>query len=193
MKTEKACFEAAAGLASQLLPNDMPEVAFSGKSNVGKSSLINKVLNRKDLARTSSTPGKTATVNFYRVDTVRLVDLPGYGYAKVAQSERWRWAELVEGYFNGNRDLRLVIQLIDIRHAPSAEDIDMLNYLRDMNLPFMVVLTKSDKLNKTQRKNMLQEFENLLSQYPCKAVVPFSALNGEGADLVRSVIDSFIK
>ena len=158
----------------------MPEIAFSGKSNVGKSSLINKLLNRKALARTSSTPGKTATVNFYRVDEVRFVDLPGYGYAKVSQTERLRWSELMEGYFNSERDIRLVLQLLDMRHAPTENDLDMLHYLQQTGLPYAVVLTKADKLNQTERRKQLALFEELQQQEQIPAIVPFSAMNGEG-------------
>ena len=180
MKTEKAFFEGAAGISKQLLLSEMPEIAFSGKSNVGKSSLINKLLNRKALARTSSTPGKTATVNFYRVDEVRFVDLPGYGYAKVSQTERLRWSELMEGYFNSERDIRLVLQLLDMRHAPTENDLDMLHYLQQTGLPYAVVLTKADKLNQTERRKQLALFEELQQQEQIPAIVPFSAMNGEG-------------
>ena len=120
MKIETAVFEASAGLAGQLPASTLPEVAFSGRSNVGKSSIINRLLNRKALARTSATPGKTATINFYKLDTLRLVDLPGYGYAKVSASEKKRWSELIDGYFQAERDLRLVVQLVDMRHPATA-------------------------------------------------------------------------
>jgi len=129
MNVHTAAFEMAAGISSQLPQSSLPEVAFSGRSNVGKSSLINRLVNRKSLARTSATPGKTATINFYKLDTMRMVDLPGYGYAKVSDSERRRWSELIEGYFDDDRDLRLVVQLWDMRHAPSKDDYQMLNYM----------------------------------------------------------------
>ena len=122
MKIESAAFEASAALSHQLVAPTLPEVAFSGRSNVGKSSLINALLNRKNLARTSATPGKTATVNFYRLDTMRMVDLPGYGYAKVSASEKKRWNTLIEGCFDADRDLRLVLQLVDMRHPPTGDD-----------------------------------------------------------------------
>ena len=122
------------------------EIAFAGRSNVGKSTLINKIFNRKNLARVSSVPGKTATINFYGLENVFFVDLPGYGYAKVAKSEKRRWSELIEGYLNSGRDLRLVFLLIDMRHAPSADDLHMINYLIDAELPFVIILTKADKL-----------------------------------------------
>ena len=148
MNFNKAEFEFAVGAASQLKPSEMPEVIFSGRSNVGKSSLINKLVNRKALARVSATPGKTATINFFRVDEFHLVDLPGYGYAKVSKSEKDRWAKLMEGYFNQDRRFALVVQIVDMRHAPSKDDMNMIDYLYQRELPFIIVLTKKDKLKK---------------------------------------------
>lgn len=180
MKIATAKFEGAAGNSSQLFSSTVPEIAFSGRSNVGKSSLINKLLNRKALARTSATPGKTVTVNFYHLDGARFVDLPGYGYAKVSQSERLRWSELVEGYFNTERNLRLVIQLVDMRHAPTSEDLDMIRYLLAREIPFLIVLTKSDKLNKGQRTQRLAALEEELAFVPAEVRrYPFSAMSGE--------------
>lgn len=192
MKPESAVFEAAAGTAAQLLPCDLPEIAFSGKSNVGKSSLINRLLNRKSLARTSATPGKTITVNFYRLDTARFVDLPGYGYAKVSKTEKLRWSGLVEGYFNAGRDLRLVLQLIDMRHPPSQEDRQMIAYLTQMQIPYLLVLTKSDKLNKTQRAERLAGLESELAEWEHPAPIPFSSQNGEGAAEVLAAIRKYL-
>ncbi len=188
MKIETADFEYAVGLSAQLHPSDLPEVAISGRSNVGKSSLINRVLNRKGLARTSATPGKTATINFYKLDTLRLVDLPGYGYAKVSDAERRRWKELIEGYFDQERDLRLVIQLIDMRHRPTADDIMMIDYMIAREIPFVVVLTKSDKLNKGERQRALETIHEALAEYEGVYIVPFSSLNGEGVDEVRDIL-----
>lgn len=124
MNFQKVEFELAAGRKDQLPRGELPEIVFSGKSNVGKSSLINKLVNRKALARVSATPGKTATINFYKLPECRLVDLPGYGYARVSKSERDRWASLVEGYFAQDRNIALVIQLVDMRHKPTADDLD---------------------------------------------------------------------
>lgn len=188
MKTESAQFEMAAGLGTQLPPCRLPEVVFSGKSNVGKSSLINRILRRKSLARTSNKPGKTATINFYAVDTMRLVDLPGYGYARVSQSEKLRWSELMQTYFESGRKIALVIQLIDIRHPLSAEDHTMLQYLIEKQLPFIVVLTKADKLNVSQRAEQLQMFSREIKEYSDVSIYPFSALSGEGADEIRNRI-----
>lgn len=188
MNVHSAAFEMAAGISSQLPKSSLPEVAFSGRSNVGKSSLINRLVNRKALARTSATPGKTATINFYRLDSMRMVDLPGYGYAKVSDSERRRWSELIEGYFDDDRDLRLVLQLWDMRHDPSKDDYQMLEYMVERGIPFIIVLTKSDKLNKTERTKRLAAFDEILSDLEGITVIPFSAVNGEGADQIREIL-----
>lgn len=190
MRFDRAEFEYAAGLAEQLRPSDLPEIAFSGRSNVGKSSLINKLLNRRALARTSATPGKTATVNFYRLETARLADLPGYGYAKVSGSEKRRWTELIGGYFNDDRDLRLVLQLLDSRHTPSRDDYQMLDYMAEHEIPFVAVLTKMDKLNKTQRQQRLEAFQQELSDYEGITLIPFSAVTGEGAEALQEILSS---
>ncbi len=188
MRWENAAFESAAGLSSQLPSSTVPEIVFSGRSNVGKSSLINRLTGRKSLARTSATPGKTATINFYRLDGARLVDLPGYGYARVSDSERRRWSELIEGYFNDERDVRLVVQLLDIRHTPSKDDFHMLEYMVEREIPFIAVLTKADKLNKTERAQRLAAFEQELADYDGIFTLPFSSSNGEGADALREIL-----
>ena len=188
MRWENAAFEAAVGLSSQLPSSTLPEIVFSGRSNVGKSSLINRLTGRKSLARTSATPGKTATINFYRLDGARLVDLPGYGYARVSDSERRRWSELIEGYFNDERDVRLVVQLLDIRHTPSKDDFQMLEYMVEREIPFIAVLTKADKLNKTERAQRLAAFEQELADYEGIFTLPFSSSNGEGADELREIL-----
>ena len=188
MNYNKAAFEAAAGLPKQLMPSDVPEIVFSGRSNAGKSSLINKIVNRKALARTSSQPGKTATINFYRVDTCRFVDLPGYGYAKVSAGEKKRWGQLVEGYFAQQRNIKLVIQIVDMRHSLSDYDCDMVDFLTDRRLPFVVACTKSDKLNKTERKAQTSYFTQLFSENGY-LWLPVSAVNGESIDLLREIIE----
>lgn len=175
----KAEFQASYGLSSQLPQADRPEFVFSGRSNVGKSSLINKLCNRKHLARVSSEPGKTATINFYRVDQVYFVDLPGYGFAKVSDAERRRWDQLINTYFDQDRQT-LIIQLLDSRHAPSADDLQMLEYLSHHQLPFVVALTKADKLKKAQADKAKEEFNVLCQKYGCKAVVLTSAEKGTG-------------
>lgn len=190
MKFENAFFEIAAGKADQLPESTVPEIVFSGRSNVGKSSLINKLLNRKALARVSSVPGKTGTINFYSLKTCRLVDLPGYGYAKVSQTEKMRWAELVEGYFNAQRNVKLVVQIVDMRHKPTEDDLHMIDFLYQSGYPFLIAATKSDKLNKTQRTVQLQVLHDLFDGMENVSVIPFSAVNAEGVEEIRNKIDS---
>lgn len=188
MNFQQVSFELSAGKASQLPPSQLPEIVFSGKSNVGKSSLLNKLVNRKALARVSATPGKTATINFFRLPDCRLVDLPGYGYAKVSQSEKKRWAELVEGYFAQNRNIRLVIQLLDLRHAPTEEDRGMVEFLLEQEIPFLAVCTKADKLNKTKRTEQLAYYLDIFSETGV-TVMPFSSQTGEGVEELRAYIE----
>lgn len=189
MNYNNAVFEMSAGTAAQLPPSLLPEICFSGRSNVGKSSLINRLLGRKAIARVSTKPGKTVTVNFFRLENLRLVDLPGYGYAKVSVSEKTRWAELMEQYFGSNRQIPMVFQLIDMRHAPSAEDMDMLDFLLQTGYPFTVVLTKSDKLNKTEYKNRLDVMRAELALPESIPLIPFSAQNGEGVEALREILE----
>ncbi len=189
MKIDTAVFETSAGVSGQLIASTLPEIAFSGRSNVGKSSLINKLLNRKSLARTSATPGKTATINFYKLDSMRLVDLPGYGYAKLSASEKQRFSQTIEHYFEDDRDLRLVLQLIDMRHPPTANDMQMLDYLVQYEIPFVIVLTKADKLNKTEREARLAALAEELSDFEGVECIPFSAVNGEGVQTLRDILD----
>lgn len=177
----KAEFKASYGLSSQLPDADRPEFVFSGRSNVGKSSLINKLCNRKKLARVSSAPGKTATINFYSVDQVYFVDLPGYGFAKVSDAERLRWDQLINSYFDQPRQT-LVIQLLDCRHAPSEDDIQMLEYLRHHGLPFVVALTKGDKLKKSELQGVVDEFTQQCAPYGCKGVLLTSTEKGIGIE-----------
>lgn len=185
-------YEASYGTSKQLINSDLPEIAFSGRSNVGKSSLINKIFNRKNLARVSSMPGKTTTVNFFRVEDIRFADLPGYGYAKRSETEKKRWADLMEGYFRSQRNIRLVIQLVDMRHPPSSDDITMINFMKDIGYPFVIVLTKCDKLNKTQRSNRRVELEEELAFAGDCLKIEFSAQTGEGCDAVKSAIEAAI-
>lgn len=186
-------FECSYGIASQIQPSTIPEVVFSGRSNVGKSSLINKILNRKSLARVSATPGKTVTINFFKLKEARFVDLPGYGYAKVSHSEKKRWSELVEGYFNQNRKIALVIQIVDIRHSPTIDDINMINYLYNRNIPFIIALTKLDKLNKTQTQQQLISIASKLSAYNNIQLYPCSSKKSDGINDIKTLIEKFVE
>ncbi len=174
-----------AGLPRQFPSDPKAQVAFSGRSNVGKSSLINSLLNRKSLARVSSAPGKTITINFYEVDKkLYLVDLPGYGFAKRNPEEKKKWSALTDGYFTQNKNidrLSLVIQLVDSRIPPTADDTMMLEFLRSAELPYIVVATKVDKLNATERKKNLEALREhpLIADVP---LIPFSSLKGEGKE-----------
>lgn len=188
MRFDKIEFTAAYGTSSQLPPSREAEIVFSGRSNVGKSSLINKIFNRKNLARVSSVPGKTITVNFFKGDGVFFVDLPGYGYAKREMKEKKRWAELMEGYFQSGRNIPLVIQLIDMRHSPTADDMLMLNFLRESGIPFVIALTKCDKLNKSELEKRRAELQIELADYPGIKTIEFSAVKGTGVEQIKAEI-----
>jgi len=176
-----------AGLPEQLVKDNLPQATFSGRSNVGKSSLVNALLRRKKLARVSGEPGKTITINYYKVDgKLYLVDLPGYGYAKRSDAEQRRFARLTDGYLQENEQLKLVVQLIDLKVGPTEDDMMMLDWLVQTDTPFIIVATKADKPNKTDREKMLQ----YLGQF-CDTVIPFSALKGEGRDDVMAAIEKF--
>lgn len=189
MNFNKAEFFASYGEYKQLPPAEKTEFAFAGRSNVGKSSLINKIFNRKSLARVSAVPGKTATVNFYKIDDCFLVDLPGYGYAKIAKSDKLRWSELIEGYLMSGRDIALIFQLIDMRHPPSADDMHMINFMIDNELPFVIILTKADKLSKRERAERMEGFRQEIEYFDDMTVIEFSAVTGEGADKIREIIE----
>lgn len=181
-------FTYSAGLSSQIKESMKPEVVFSGRSNVGKSSLINSLCGRKALARVSSKPGKTATINFFDAKDFTLVDLPGYGYAKVSKAEKLRWAELVEGYFALERNRALVVQIVDMRHKPSVDDMNMIEFLYQSAIPFVIVMTKSDKLNKTEYAASLAAMEELLGRYEAP-LFPFSALKNTGREAIEEAIN----
>ncbi len=192
MNFNNAEFEKAFGTFAQLDQSEIPEICFAGRSNVGKSSLINKILNRKSIARVSSKPGKTVTINFYKVDNIRLVDLPGYGYAKVNFSERERWSSLMEGYFKSDRNIKVVFQLIDMRHPATDFDISMLDFLSQMGIPYVVVLTKSDKLNKTETEKRLNLIREELGEFGEGIdIIPFSVQNNQGVENLRAIIEAY--
>lgn len=190
MRFDKVKYEASYGTAHQLPASDHIEIAFAGRSNVGKSSMLNKILNRKNLARVSSVPGKTVTVNFFDCDGIKLVDLPGYGYAKVNFNEKKRWADLMEGYFTSDRNIRLVVQLTDMRHPVTKDDLDMMRFMQSAGYDFIVVMTKSDKLNKTERTKRMEDIHTELAEFGDVKIIPFSASNGEGADEIRKAIEA---
>ncbi len=185
LNLQKVNLKISAGNPRQIPSDPRAQVAFSGRSNVGKSSLINALLGRKSLARVSSAPGKTITINFYDVDSkLYLVDLPGYGFAKRSPEEKKQWSALTDGYFTQNKNidrLSLVLQLVDSRIGPTADDEMMLDFLSQAELPFVVVATKVDKLNATERKKNLEAIRShpLVGDAP---VIPFSALKGEGKE-----------
>ncbi len=193
MNYNKVEFEAAFGTLKQIPQSDLPEIVFAGRSNVGKSSMLNKLFNRKNLARVSSMPGKTITINFFKVEDVRIVDLPGYGYAKVAKGEKRRWAEMMEGYFQSPRNIKLVVQLVDMRHKPSEDDYIMMRYLQDAGLPFIVAATKCDKLNKTQYNDRVNGLREELKEFGEELVIiPFSSEKGNGVDELKVQIEKVI-
>lgn len=193
MRYDKAEFKGAYGTFDQLPPSDLPEIAFAGRSNVGKSSLLNKLFGRKNLARVSSVPGKTITINFYQVDEYNFVDLPGYGYAKVAKTEKDRWAEMMEGYFNSDRNIRLVVQLVDMRHPPTKDDIMMMEFLQANGYDFIVVMTKSDKLKKKKEYNeRIEKSKQEMSFVPDEKLIPFSSENSQGLDTIKKFIEEYL-
>ncbi|MBR7095248.1 MAG: YihA family ribosome biogenesis GTP-binding protein [Clostridia bacterium] len=178
-----------AGFPAQFPADVRPQIAFSGRSNVGKSSLINTLLGRKALARVSASPGKTVTINFYDVDKkLYFVDLPGYGFAKRSDAERRRFSTLTDGYFvkNDRLDLlRLVVQLVDIRIGPTDDDRTMIDFLIECKIPFLIAVSKADKLSKTAASEAVAKLQ---AQYPDVTVIPFSSLNGLGKESLRSAI-----
>lgn len=182
--------ETVCGITSVLPKNSKAEVAFAGKSNVGKSSLINGLVNRKALARTSSQPGKTQTINFYNVnDEVYLVDLPGYGYAKVSQSEKEKWGKLIEKYLNGSSQLRAVFLLIDIRHEPGANDKMMYEWICHNGYQPIIIATKLDKIKRSQLQKQLKLIRQGLNVLPGTQIIPFSAETKQGRDEIWTTIE----
>ena len=189
MNYHKVQFLTSFGSAGQLPPSRKPEVVFAGRSNVGKSSLINSLFNQKTLARVSATPGKTATINFFETENLIFADLPGYGYAKVSRGEKRRWAQLMEGYFAQDRDIALVLSLVDSRHPPTQDDQMMVRFLVENELPFVVILTKIDKLSSRQRQERLEAIRGELPWGEQIIFLPFSAQTGEGREELRALLD----
>lgn len=188
LKYETARYEASYGTIAQLPKPTTPEVSFVGRSNVGKSSLLNRLLGRKQLARVSSVPGKTANINFFDVDGVKFVDLPGYGYAKVSHTEKQRWADLIGGYFEQERSFNLVISLVDIRHEAQKLDLQMVDFLTEAELPFVVALTKADKITRNKQN---QAAATLRSSFGLvqEQIIITSSETGLGIDELRRRIE----
>ncbi len=190
MNKNNISLKISAGRRDQLLCDGTCQIAFSGRSNVGKSSALNKLLGRKSLARVSSSPGKTVTINFFDLDRkCYLVDLPGYGYAKRSGAEKRVWSSLTDAYFQSHRDLALVLQLIDLKTGPSKDDLTMIRFLQEVGIPFVIVATKWDKLNSTNRQKNLKELEEAFAPTP---VFPFSSLSGYGVESVWNLIETTV-
>lgn len=181
-------YELSFGTVAQIVPSTLPEIAFAGRSNVGKSSLLNKLFNRKQLARVSQNPGKTATINFYKSKDARFVDLPGYGYAKVSKSERNRWSRLIEGYFAQDRNFALVCSLIDIRHAASELDENMVSFLQESDLPYAIVFTKGDKLSRSKCNAQAAALRKQLGVREDTPWVVTSAEKGTGIPELKAIV-----
>lgn len=193
MKYNSARFVAAYGTSKQLPESAHPEIAFVGRSNVGKSSLMNKLFGRKGLVKVSQKPGKTTTVNFFAVEDVDFVDLPGYGYAQVSKAERARWKELIEGYFTQGRRHALCVSLVDIRHDASKLDIDMIQFLRAHEIPYIIAFTKADKLKSMQRKKQVAALCKQLAAEGADAYfVVTSAEKGDGIDDLKAMIEDAV-
>lgn len=194
MIIKKAELETVAVRKSQYPEDNVPEIAFVGRSNVGKSSLLNLLTNRKSLARVSGAPGKTRTINFYRInDTFRIVDLPGYGYAKISKSISENWGDMMEEYFRNRQSLKKVVQLVDIRHAPSAQDVQMYEYLRHYGLDGLVVATKADKVSRNEMQKCMKTIRQTLKLGSEDLVIPVSALKRQGHDNLLDEIEKLLE
>lgn len=185
--------ETVCGYTSKLPDNRYPEIAFAGKSNVGKSSLINSLMNRKAYARTSATPGKTQTINYYNInDELYLVDLPGYGYAKVSEKEKERWGQMTERYLYGSRQLKAVFLLIDIRHDPSANDKMMYDWIVSKGYNPIIIATKLDKIKRSQKDKHLKAIRQGLGLMPGTVMIPFSSVSRQGRDEIWQLVEKEI-
>ena len=194
MIIKNVSLETVCGITSKLPENTLPEIAFAGKSNVGKSSLINGLMNRKSLERTSAQPGKTQTINFYNINNAMyLVDLPGYGYAKVTQEVKEQWGKLVERYLHGSKRLKAVFLLIDIRHEPSANDKRMYEWIVYNGYNPIIIATKLDKINRSQVQKHLKMVRTGLNVKPGTAVLPFSALTKQGREEIWEQMDAILE
>lgn len=194
MVIKNVSLETVCGITSKLPVNDKPEVAFAGKSNVGKSSLINVLMNRKSLARTSAQPGKTQTINYYNInDALYFVDLPGYGYAKVSESIKAKWGKMIEDYLHKSKQLKRVFLLIDIRHAPSENDRIMYDWIVKNGYVPVIVATKLDKINRSQVQKQLKLIKETLQVVEGTVLIPFSAQTRQGRDEIYEILDSILE
>lgn len=194
MVIKNVSLETVCGITSKLPVNDKPEVAFAGKSNVGKSSLINVLMNRKSLARTSAQPGKTQTINYYNInDALYFVDLPGYGYAKVSESVKAKWGKMIEDYLHKSKQLKRVFLLIDIRHAPSENDCIMYDWIVKNGYVPVIVATKLDKINRSQVQKQLKLIKETLRVVEGTVLIPFSAQTRQGRDEIYEILDSILE
>ena len=194
MVIKKAELEAVAVKKNQYPEDNTAEIAFAGRSNVGKSSLLNLLTNRRSLARVSGNPGKTRTINFYRInDAFRIVDLPGYGYAKLSKSVTENWGSMMEAYFQNRQGLKKVVQLVDIRHAPSAQDQQMYDYLRHYGLDGIVVATKADKVSRNELQKCIKTIRQTLKLGPEDLVIPVSALKKTGYEELLAEIEKLLE
>lgn len=194
MIVKKAELEAIAARKNQYPEDSLKEIAFAGRSNVGKSSLLNLLTNRKNLARVSGSPGKTRTINFYRInDSFRIVDLPGYGYAKVSKSVTESWGSMMETYFQNRQGLVKVIQLVDIRHAPSRQDVEMYQYLRHYGLDGIVVATKADKVSRNEMQKCIRQIRGTLNLSQEDRVIPVSSLKRTGQEDLLSEMEALLE
>ena len=193
MVIKNVSLETVCGITSKLPMNTKPEVAFAGKSNVGKSSLINALMNRKSLARTSAQPGKTQTINFYNInDLLYFVDLPGYGYAKVSDEIKAKWGKMIENYLRKSKQLKLVFLLVDIRHAPSENDKIMFEWMKKTGYQPIVIATKLDKISKNQMHKQISVLRNGLKADAQTRIIPFSALTKQGRDEIWELLDELV-
>lgn len=193
MVIKNVSLETVCGITSKIPDNIYNEVAFAGKSNVGKSSLINALMNRKSLARTSAQPGKTQTINFYNInDAMYLVDLPGYGYAKVSESEKEKWGKMIERYLQTSKKLKAVFLLIDIRHDPSANDRQMYEWMVYQGYAPIIIATKLDKIKRSQIQKNVKAIRDGLQVEPGTIIIPFSAETKQGREEIWELIDSFV-
>ncbi|MBQ7564095.1 MAG: YihA family ribosome biogenesis GTP-binding protein [Lachnospiraceae bacterium] len=194
MKIKEVSLETVCGITSRLPDNKLPEFAFVGKSNVGKSSLINALMNRKALARTSSQPGKTRTVNFYNINSeLYFVDLPGYGYAKVAKTEQEKWGKMIDRYLKTSKQLRLVFLLIDIRHEPGALDQETCKWLCERGYQPIVIATKADKIKRSQKEKQLRQIRTALNLLTDTVIIPFSSVTKDGREEIYEEIDKVLE